>query len=363
MHPVFASARTLGFYIAAWQLPTALVAYLLFVSARLTLFETLILCVPLCTFFSLICLSPWYTARFLPLRRTSIVKLISQHLLAAAVAAFLWTRLASFVAHMLTRVRPGLHARLEPHLPFLAGVGMLLYLLAVALHYTYVELEASRKAIRMEHEARVHAREAELKALKAQINPHFLFNCLNSISALTSIDPGQAREMCIRLSDFLRNTLRLGEKPAISFGDEIALVRTYLDVEQVRFGARLKVEQSIESGCEQCTVPPLLLQPLVENAVKHGIASLVEGGFIRIRANLSAGLLRIVVENNFDPDNPSPKRSGLGLANVRNRVETRHGDRGLVHVSVADTVHRVEIALPCEAATALAHERSVDVRS
>jgi LytS/YehU family sensor histidine kinase len=167
--------------------------------------------------------------------------------------------------------------------------------------------------------------------------------------------------MCIRLSDFLRNTLRLGEKTSIPFTDEIALVRTYLDVEQVRFGSRLRVEQNIDPACEGCAVPPLLLQPLVENAVKHGVASLVDGGFIRIRASSSGGLLRIVVENDFDPDNPAPRRSGLGLANVRNRIETRHGPRGQMNITISGTLHRVELALPFEAyksATALQPARS-----
>ena len=348
MHPVFAKARRLGLYILAWQLPTALVVYMLLVSARLSLVEAISLSVPLCLVYAIVCLSPWYTCRVLPLRRTSVWKLLAQHLIAAAVIAFFWTKLASALAWGLERFRPGLHLRLEPHWPLILGVGVLLYSLAVALHYTYLELEAARDAIRREHVARVLAREAELKALKAQINPHFLFNCLNSISALTSIDPVQAREMCIRLSDFLRNTLRLGEKTTIAFGDEIALVRTYLDVEQVRFGSRLRVEQAIEPACEKCVVPPLLLQPLVENAVKHGVASLVDGGFIRIRADCAENLLRIAVENDFDPENPSPKRSGLGLANVRSRIETRHGDRGSMNITVAGTLHRVELALPCE---------------
>lgn len=348
MHPVVTSVRRLGLYVLAWLLPTALVVYLLLVSARLTLTQAISISVPLCLVYAVVCLSPWYTCRVLPLRRTWAVKLVLNHLLAAVVIAFFWTKLGSGLAWGLERFWPGLHAHLDPHWPLILGVGVLLYSLAVALHYTYLELEAARDAIRREHVARVLAREAELKALKAQINPHFLFNCLNSISALTSIDPGQAREMCIRLSDFLRNTLRLGEKVAIPFADEIALVRTYLDVEQVRFGSRLRVEQSIDSTCERCVVPPLLLQPLVENAVKHGVASLMEGGIIRIQAACADRLLRIVVENDFDPENPSPKRSGMGLANVRDRIETRHGNRGSMQVTVAGTLHRVELALPCE---------------
>jgi LytS/YehU family sensor histidine kinase len=117
-------------------------------------------------------------------------------------------------------------------------------------------------------QALVAARDAELKALKAQINPHFLFNSLNSISALAGIDAARAREMCVRLSDFLRSSLSVGEREAVPLSEELALAHNYLGVEQVRFGGRLRVEQQIAPECESALVPPLLLQPLVENAVK-----------------------------------------------------------------------------------------------
>ena len=349
MHPVFASAKRLGWYILAWQAPALLLAYLLVVSAQLSWLESVALCGPLCTLFAVVCLSPWYVCRVLPLRASRPSKVLINHLLAACVAAFFWTLFARWIVET-QRFWPDMRLRMAPHYPVVFGVGALLYSLAVALHYTYLEVTAAREATERVHRAVVLAREAELKALKAQINPHFLFNCLNSISALTTVDPEQAREMCIRLSEFLRNTLRLGEKTSIPFGDEIALVRTYLQVEQVRFGSRLRLEQQIGEGVDRCVVPPLLLQPLVENAIKHGVAGLVDGGFIKIDAVCDGGMLRVIVENDFDPDSPPPRRSGLGLANVRNRVQARHGDRGQVNVTVAETVHKVEVIVPCEAA-------------
>jgi two-component system, LytTR family, sensor histidine kinase AlgZ len=348
MHPLFTSARRLALYIFAWQAPAVLLAVILQLSAGLTVVESVVICGPLVSLYAIVCLSPWYVCRILPLRSTPGWKLLANHLVAAVVAASFW----AFFARWMVEVqwfRPELRAQIETSMPLLFGFGVLLYSLAVALHYTYLELQSAQEAARREQVAKVLAREAELKALKAQINPHFLFNSLNSISALTSVDAAQAREMCIRLSDFLRNTLRLGEKVSIPFADEIALVRTYLEVEQVRFGTRLRVEERIPPECHACVVPPLLLQPLVENAIKHGIAGLVEGGYIRIDGECESGMLSIAVENNFDPDSPAPKRSGLGLANVRSRIQARHGERGRMRVTVADTVHRVELLLPCEA--------------
>src|SRR5262249_50302319 len=139
-------------------------------------------------------------------------------------------------------------------------------------------------------------------ALKAQLQPHFLFNSLNSISALTSTDPGRAREMCVSLADYLRKSLAVEDRETIPIGEELSLARSYLDVERVRFGDRLDGEEEIARGGGAAGAPPLLLQPLVENAVLHGIGTLVAGGVVRIEVAQAGHRLRIVVSNPFDPD-------------------------------------------------------------
>jgi LytS/YehU family sensor histidine kinase len=261
-------------------------------------------------------------------------------LLAAICASAIVLALVPFLLMLLGRFHAGLGRRIHPALPVLAGMVFLFYLLSIALHYVLLAVESSRQA-------EVLSREAELKALKAQVNPHFLFNSLNSISALTSIDPAKAREMCIRLSDFLRNSLRLGERVTIPFGEELALTSTYLDVEQVRFGQRLRIKQDFEPACTDCEVPPLLVQPLVENAIKHGIATLTGGGEIAMSARVQQDRLRFVVENPFDPDAPSQKKSGFGLVNVRNRLNARYGSAAKLDVQVEQGLYRVVLSMPC----------------
>jgi LytS/YehU family sensor histidine kinase len=230
--------------------------------------------------------------------------------------------------------------RLDPEIPQLVSVGLLLYLLSVALHYVVLAAETSRQAA-------LDTRDAELRALKAQINPHFLFNSLNSITALTTSDPDRAREMCIRLSDFLRNTLGLGERASVAWHEELDLAQAYLDVEQVRFGARLHVAVVVDEACADCLVPPLVLQPLIENAVKHGIATLVEGGTIQVRSHVLDGILEVSVENCFDPDSPVPRRSGLGLRNVRTRLERRFGPSARLDAGAHENRFRAEFTVPC----------------
>jgi two-component system sensor histidine kinase AlgZ len=347
MHPILARRRRFLWYLLAWATFGALLGYLLSVTSALHRGESEALAVPLCILYAFICLAPWYSCRMVPLGLTNAARLMLNHGSAALVAAGIWTLGARLLAYPLTKYFGGLNERLRPQLALLFGVGVLLYLLAVALHYAGLALMASRVAESRESEARLLAREAELKALKAQINPHFLFNSLNSISALATVDGKRAREMCIKLSDFLRSTLSVGERDRVPLGEELALTRTYLDVEQVRFGSRLGVEQIIDPGCERCPIPPLMLQPLVENAIKHGIAGLVEGGTIRLAAGCRDGLLRLTIENEFDPEAPSATRNGLGLANVRGRLKSNYDDHARLDAVSNGTRFVVELTVPC----------------
>jgi LytS/YehU family sensor histidine kinase len=197
-------------------------------------------------------------------------------------------------------------------------------------------------------QANLWAREAELKALKAQVNPHFLFNSLNSISALTSSDPAKAREMCILLGDFLRQTLGLGEKSVIPLREEMSLVRAFLAVEKIRFGGRLEMRESVDEAALAFDIPPLLLQPLIENAVGHGIANLAEGGSILLEVRSGNGNVSLLIENSFDPEAPPRRRSGVGLANVRQRLQARYGDRSSFSARSEGNIFRVTLVFPAE---------------
>jgi two-component system sensor histidine kinase AlgZ len=349
MHPLLARGR-IALYLLVWLLLGGMLGYLLSQTSNLQWLEVSAVSVPLALFYAFICLAPWYMCRMLPLGPSQIPKLLGNHLAAAVVAALIWILPAKLLSLVLSKYYfPGLDERFSTQLPLLFGIGVLLYVLAVALHYVLLSVESSKEAETREQEARTMAREAELKALKAQINPHFLFNSLNSISALATVDGVRAREMCIKLSDFLRSTLSLGEKERITLREELALAKAYLDVEQVRFGARLRVELDVDAECEGCIVPPLCLQPLVENAVKHGIAGMIEGGTIRLEARCHDNWLRVKIENAFDPDSPAASRHGLGLKNVRSRLRTLYENQARMDTVVGETSFVVSLDLPCPA--------------
>jgi two-component system sensor histidine kinase AlgZ len=339
MHPLLQNRNSLLAYFFAWVPLGAMLGVTISGAGHLDWRATLAVIAPVSLLLALVCLSPWYLCRGLPLNTTPNWKVLAYFSIAAMLASSLVLLIVPFLLQLLARSHPNIEKQFEPAMRVLAGMCFLFYLLSVALHYMLQAVETSRHA-------EVLSREAELKALKAQVNPHFLFNSLNSISALTTIDPAKAREMCVRLSDFLRNSLRMGERTSIPFGEELALANTYLDVEQVRFGKRLRVLQDFDPACNECEVPPLLLQPLVENAVKHGVASLIEGAEISLSAHVSNGALRFSVENHFDPDAPTQRKSGFGLVNVRNRLKARYGNSARLDIEVSDETYRVRLSVP-----------------
>jgi len=349
MHPLLSRNR-LGLYLLAWIPLAGILVYVLAAGGRLGWLESTALVVPLCLIYAFIGLSTWYMVKSSPPGAPQMPKIVLTHLLAASLISFVWVQIGRVLAYLLSGMPrfEGLSQRFAQQLPILFGASFLLYLLSVAYHYVLLSLEATREAESRVMRSNILARDAELKALKAQVNPHFLFNSLNSISALTSKDPAKAREMCILLADFLRMTLGLGEKSTIPLSEELALLERFLAIEKVRFGGRLQLEEEIQDECRNLMVPALLLQPLVENAVAHGIANLPEGGSIRLSASCQEGTLRIAIENSYDPDSTPSRRNGMGIPNVRRRLEARYGSEASVHVSTVAERFRVNLTLPAQ---------------
>jgi hypothetical protein len=187
----------------------------------------------------------------------------------------------------------------------------------------YWGLTAKRRQAQMQ----LGLREAELRALESQINPHFLFNCLNSIRALVVEDPARAQDMLTRLANILRYNLHRDLDHTVPLSSEIGVVEDYLALEAVRFEDRLRVSFEIDPAAGTAAVPPMLLQTLVENAVKHGVAPRPAGGELWIRATREPDRVLVEVENTGDLVETATGRPQLGLANTRERLRLLYGDR------------------------------------
>ncbi len=176
-------------------------------------------------------------------------------------------------------------------------------------------------------------KEAELRALKSQVNPHFIFNSLNSLRALIDEDPERARKAVTQLANLLRYSLQSGQKETVPFEDELGVVNDYLALEQVRHEERLRLRLDIAPDALHLPVPPMLLQTLVENAVKYGITPRPDGGEISITARNMGGALRIQVSNPGEIDRDGPASStGVGLRNAAERLRLIFGERATLQL-------------------------------
>jgi sensor histidine kinase YesM len=330
MHPLLAQPRSLSAYLLFWA-GLSVVPWVLMRSR--TPFGALAASAGSTVAFALGTLSVWYLCRALPLLPARLWRVVSIHVAAAclwSIGFLVCTRLLAELLALLPAWR-ALPADVRAAEAALLGVGALFYLLVATFNYMLAELEQRRTAGEREAVLALAAQRAELDALRAQVHPHFLFNSLNTVSALIGYDTGKAREACLLLAGYLRGTLRAQERPLVTLREEWALCERYLAVEALRLGARLRVEVLVEASAEALEIPSLLLQPLVENAVTHGIAPLDEPLPLRVRARLRGERLRVEVENGLDPA-PRRREGGLGLANVRARLFGQYGDEATLRI-------------------------------
>lgn len=352
MHPILASGQRRLLYLASWVLIGLLFAVAWSAAGPgVRLPGALAVVVPPSVFYGFVCLSAWYVCRATPLAARSALRILGTHAGAAVVATALWMLVWEGWLRVLVgspAFDAGVLDAYRARSVVLPVAGVLLFWFSGMLHYLLIAFETARRAEARELGYEVLAREAELKALRAQIDPHFLFNSLQSLSALTSTDSSGARRMCLLLADFFRSSVRLGARDRILLEQEMDMVRAYLDIEKVRFGARLAADVVLEPGCENCVIPPLVLQPLVENAVRHGIHSLVDGGVVAVTARCDARFVYLRVRNPVDADAAPRAGAGVGLDNVKRRLATAFGGGSETRWRLENDLFLVDIRIPRE---------------
>lgn len=352
MYPLFATPTRTFLYVLAWvPVALALAAVLYLVEPR-PAWALAIFVGPLILLYASATTSNWWILRGERPENLLTIRFLIRIVMAALVTATLWTMagriLYTFLDSRLPSMIDATVRRKDLTLIFLAGLGI--YWLSAALHLAFFislkAVESERRAL----ESQVSAREAELKALRSQLNPHFLFNSLNSIMSLVGRSPEEARRMCQALGDFLRRTLNLGARERVSLTEELELVRHYLDIETVRFGSRLSFELDIPAELGAAQVPPLLLQPLIENALKHGVAGRLEGGRIHLAARREGEMMHLIVTNPVDDDATPAPGEGVGLDNVRRRLKAMAAGRGSLEIRRSPNVFEAHLVLPIEVA-------------
>jgi two-component sensor histidine kinase len=353
MHPILADARKLLFYELAWLAAGIGFAALLRLDEQADWVGALCFTLPLALVWSFDVLSAYYVCRSQPYRQRRWPVTLSLFGGASLLSGLVFLGAGETLNYIGGDIVRG-HAFVT--MPSAAWVmyflgGFALYLLSLLAHDVLIAFETVQDAARREAESRVLARDAELQMLRTQINPHFLFNSLNSISALTGFDPAAARDMTVDLAQFFRRTLALAERERITLGEEVALSEHFLAIEKRRFGKKLNAELRVSPEAAQCLLPPMTLQPLLENAIKHGIRQVDGGGTIAVDALVRDGWLHIAVVNPVAREDTPSSGHGVGLKNIRERLAVLYGARARIAWRRGESQFAIEINLPVDKET------------
>ena len=291
-------------------------------------------------------ISLWYTVSFNSLENYNAVKIFLNHIAAAVITSGLWILTGYYIMNNIIAGKNVYAEFLLKSLVWRFLIGILYYTVIIAVDYVIIYYNNFQEKLLREVELNALVKEAELKTLKYQINSHFIFNSLNSISSLTLSNPTQAQEMTIKLSAFLRSTLSKNEKQKNKLGEEINNAKLYLDIEKVRFADKFEFVEEIKQECKELEVPSMILQPLFENAIKHGVYESLEKVIIKLSCGMDSDYFKIIVENNFDPESVPRKGEGIGIKNIKNRLKLIYNQDNLVKVEKLNNLFRVNLYIP-----------------
>jgi len=296
--------------------------------------------------FFILGIAMWFPVRYMSFSDKKVLSSFFNHILLGVVMLSIWIFTGYLITKYLIAGNSEALVFLETSLPYRAVLGALIFILLIMLYYLMVYSENLREKVSNEVNLKTLIKEAELSALKAQINPHFLFNSLNSVSSLTMRDPSAARKMIIQLSEFLRYSLKHKEKEVTSLDEEMQNIDRYLEIEKIRFEGRLIFEKNIPDICRLLQLPNMILQPLFENAIKHGVHESLEPVTIKLECNCNKDHLNIFISNNYDETFQSRKGAGIGLNNISSRLKLIYGDDDLLKTSGINGIYKVELTIP-----------------
>jgi len=345
-HPVFRSTRTFVIYIGLWILISAVHFSILYAFYGIPFIFAFADSLVFNLIYCAIGLPLWYVVRYSAPQKQNYGNLLINHTSSLALIIAIWFGISYGLLVLIFATEPGYITFLRASIPW-RMISAVFYYTLLGLGY-YLLITYNDLQIRLKEESRLIEllKESELNMLKAQINPHFLFNSLNSVSSLTITNPAAAQEMVIRLSEFLRYTVNSDFHRFVPLKSEIENIGRYLEIEKVRFGEKLEFVNDFGDECKDFMMPAMILQPLFENAIKHGVYE--STGVIRIETTCKEEEKYIVVhmKNNFDPGAPLRKGAGVGLKNIRERLRLLYHQSDLLRTKIEGNTFFVELKIP-----------------
>ena len=288
----------------------------------------------------------WYIVRYLNISDQSYHLILADHLVTGGVIILMWLFGGYYLLITIFSGSVAYCDFLSLSLPWRFVYGILLYALIVLIYYLINYYKNYQEKLIKESELKQAVQESELNLLKAQINPHFLFNSLNSINSLIFTGPEKAQEMVLALSDFLRYTVRRNEDEHLSLKDELANIRKYLDIEKIRFGDRLIIEEIVEDESLERKIPNLILQPIYENAIKHGVNESTDTVTITTDCSIENDELVIMISNNYSAGNLFKKGKGIGIDNIQKRLLLHYKRTDLIEIEKSSYHFKVTLKIP-----------------
>ncbi len=296
--------------------------------------------------FAIMVFALWYTVRYSKFTKRFALESIFSMVFLVWMFALLWTASGYYLCNDIFSNNPTYLYKLKESLPFRFLISFFIFAITALIYLLFIFYENLKVKQIQETTLIKKVKEAELNMLKSQINPHFLFNSLNSVSSLTITSPEKAQDMVIRLSDYLRYSITNPENKLQEFNNELINIERYLEIEKVRFGSKLQYVNNISNDCLNAIIPVMILQPLYENAVKHGVYESIEPIIIKTTARIKNDVLLIDIENNFDSNYISIKGTGLGLKNIKERLKLIYGEDNLINIKKEDSIFKIRLIIP-----------------
>ncbi|PKQ64003.1 hypothetical protein BZG02_07605 [Labilibaculum filiforme] len=287
----------------------------------------------------------WFVVMFTSIESLGVFGFLLHHLTAGLIVVGIWVSSAYQIrVSLFGGSSEGFDYLIPIHWQILLAFGMYDYI--VIVYYLIMYYRNFQDKLVHESELKELVKEAELTALKSQINPHFLFNSLNSVSSLTLSKPELSREMLVKLSTYLRYSLAQDLKELNNLSNELSNIRLYMEIEKVRFGDRLQLHFDLSKYCENLKIPNLILQPLYENAIKYGVHESLEPVCVHTKCSFENDTLKISISNNFDPEAIPTRGNGIGLHNIQERLNLIYGRADLMRIVKRENQFTVHLEFP-----------------
>ncbi|WP_075184763.1 sensor histidine kinase [Teredinibacter haidensis] len=352
MHPIFSSSLSFRAVLLFWMLITLLVVFLIaeLMQARFheqALIESMALVVPWYFSYLFLCFSNIHLCLRLPIEKTSVHILIGSQVAATVVTVGFWMLLGYWWSRELSHFGMREVSNIYLHsLETNSLLGAILYAIWILVHYVYLMASGNENERSDILRQKLLISEIELRAVKETVHPHFMYNSLNMLANLSLVAPNKIHDLCVQISDFLRYSINYSKKEKITVKDEVRHIQNYLSIEKERFGTRLDIRFEISPESEKISTIPLLLFPLIENSIKHGLDSSVEPGFIEIKIVVNNKNLWITITNSYDPEGLKRSGTGLGLSALEKRLWAHYGDKAVLRTDRKDRRFTVSLVLP-----------------